>query len=99
MKCSQSLCSFVLFDDRGDIAFRRALRDCSDVDARFAESVEKLSGHAESFDHAVANHRDDATTLAQIDGLDLAALYFSEKRFLHGFSREFGLGAGNRKTD
>jgi hypothetical protein len=61
---SQCLGRFVLFDDGRDVSFRRPLCDCSDVDPGFAKRAEKLPGHSESFNHALADHSDDAATLS-----------------------------------
>jgi hypothetical protein len=63
MHRSQSFRRFSMFDDSGNISFRRTLRNCSYGDAGFPERIEKFSSHAEPVDHAVAYHGDDATTL------------------------------------
>src|ERR1044071_167948 len=76
VQCSQCLGCFVLFNDGGDVSFGRALRDCSNVDTCFAECAEKLSGHAESFNHALADHSRDAATHSQINCQNFSSLYF-----------------------
>src|SRR6185295_3316876 len=58
---SQGSGCFSLFDDSGDISSRRSLGDCPHVDAGLRERAEKFSGHTQALDHAVADHRNDAT--------------------------------------
>src|SRR6185369_75327 len=96
-----SQCSrcFSLFDDGGDVSFRRSLRDCPDVNAGLSERTKKLSGHAQALDHAIAYHRDDATTICQIHRLNLSTLHLDNKRLFNRLLRERCVYARNREAD
>src|SRR5829696_2307324 len=96
---SQCLGRFLLFDDGGDIALRRSLRDRSYVDTCFAECTEELPGNAKLLDHSIAHHRNDAASLSYVYCLHLASLYLREECFLDGFLREVRLRTRHGETD
>ena len=79
MRCPQGARRLVGIDHGRDIALGRTLRDRADVDTGAAQRPEEAPRHARRARHPVADYRDDALCVSDVDALDLTAYEFNRK--------------------